>query len=213
MCSLTAVYLNQYIYQTAAAYCVCRFEWDEGTEGVFMFCKKRPFSFSSSLSHLLCILVLPSPFSPRLQPFSCPPITHRLKDHTMWSQHRPPLRLPPLASVSYLLRIRRVVITPWRSRLSQFFSIFSVFHNQCCCFSKYVGVGGIQMIFVFFVFLFLIQERRCVRAAFPHLGLTNHILWCPVLPLVPFRLSQPSSLLPSCPICLVCVHSVNHCRC
>jgi len=26
MCSLTAVYINQYIYQTAAAYCVCRFE-------------------------------------------------------------------------------------------------------------------------------------------------------------------------------------------
>lgn len=26
MFSLTAVYLNQYIYQTAAAYCVCRFE-------------------------------------------------------------------------------------------------------------------------------------------------------------------------------------------
>lgn len=32
--SPTAVYINQYIYQTAAAYCVCRFERAKDTEGV-----------------------------------------------------------------------------------------------------------------------------------------------------------------------------------
>lgn len=59
MCSLTAVYINQYIYQTAAAYCVCRFEWAEDTKGVSMLCKKGP---SSSF---------PSPlFPPALSPSS-----------------------------------------------------------------------------------------------------------------------------------------------
>lgn len=40
MCSLTAVYINQYIYQTAAAYCVCRFEWAKDTKDVSMLRKK-----------------------------------------------------------------------------------------------------------------------------------------------------------------------------
>lgn len=54
MCSLTAVYINQYIYQTAAAYCVCRFEWAKDTKGVSMLCKKKGhlllFSVNSFLS-------------------------------------------------------------------------------------------------------------------------------------------------------------------
>lgn len=58
MCSLTAVYINQYIYQTAAAYCVCRFERAKDTKGVSMLCKKGPSSsFTPSL-------VLPSSLSP-----------------------------------------------------------------------------------------------------------------------------------------------------
>lgn len=162
--------------------------------------KKGPFSFLSSLSHPLCILVGPSPFSPRQQPFAYPPITHRLKDHTEWSQRRPPLRLPPLASVSCLWRNRRVVTSPTISLHPFLFFVSSVFHNQCCCFFNMWGQEG----FWWFIclFLFLIWERRCVRATFPHLSLTKHISWRPVLPLAPFCLSQPSSPFPSCPICL-----------
>lgn len=49
MCSLTAVYINQYIYQTAAAYCVCRFDWTKDTRGASMLCQKGPFSSLPSL--------------------------------------------------------------------------------------------------------------------------------------------------------------------
>lgn len=59
MCSLTAVYINQYIYQTAAAYCVCRFEWAKDTNGVSMLCKKGP---SSSFPSLLFPCSLPLVF-------------------------------------------------------------------------------------------------------------------------------------------------------
>lgn len=84
MCSLTAVYINQYIYQTAAAYCVCRFEWTKDTRGASMLSTKGPFS---SLPNLLSpprlsLYFHSSLFSVVSQPFASPPITHRYKDQT-----------------------------------------------------------------------------------------------------------------------------------
>lgn len=90
MCSLTAVYINQYIYQTAAAYCVCRFEWTKDTRGVSMLCTKGPFSsFPNLLSPPRLSLYLHSSlFSLVSQPFASPPITHRYKDQTVRSRRR-----------------------------------------------------------------------------------------------------------------------------
>jgi len=94
MCSLTAVFINQYIYLTAAAYCVCRFEWAKDTKGVSMLCKKGPFRSSPSLFSpcslpLVCLYTfVPLSLLPPCQPFACPPITQRCKDHTVRSHRR-----------------------------------------------------------------------------------------------------------------------------
>lgn len=84
MCSLTAVYINQYIYQTAAAYCVCRFERAKMQRECLRSAKKGhpapfprplPLPLYPHLSLLFCAplsisLPLPPPFFALL----CPPL-------------------------------------------------------------------------------------------------------------------------------------------
>ena len=78
-------------------------------------------------------------------------------------------------------------------------SIFPLFCSrqpQCCCFLKCgVGWGSVFFRWLYLSFLFLIWERRRVRAAFPHLGLTKHTPWCP-LPLPVSHTPLLPSLLP-----------------
>lgn len=190
MCSLTAVYINQYIYQTAAAYCVCRFEWAKDTKGVSMLCKKGP---SSSFPFLVTPLVSPPHLSlslrsslscpPPRQPFACPPITHTDIKITQWDPTADtPLRLPPLASVSCLWRTSGVVIPlSFSLRPFSFSSVLST--ATVLLFFNMWGTGGFQWFYL--SFLFLIREGGYVRAAFPHLGLRKHTPWRPVPPLSP----------------------------
>lgn len=68
---------------------------------------------------------------------------------------------------------------------------------QCCCF-LICGVRGVSMILLVFFISKMGRGGGYVRAAFPHLGLTKHTPWRPVLPLSPSVSHTPPlpSLLP-----------------
>lgn len=154
MCSLTAVYINQYIYETAAAYCVCRFEWANDTKGVSMLCKKGPSSYFSSLffpsSPTLCFWTPPFPFSfPPPRQTLCLSSNHT-QVHTWHSEIPSPalLRLPPFASASCLWRTSGVVISLAFSPRP--FSFFSVPRRPALFFN--MGGRGVLMILIIFYF-------------------------------------------------------------
>lgn len=139
-----------------------------------------PPRYSPLLSPLRLSLYLRSALSSLLaNPFACPPITHRYKDHTVRShrRHHFDCHLSPPSPVcggpaewSF----------PCRSRCVHFPSLpFST--ATVLLFFNMWGTGGFQWFYL--SFLFLRWEGGYVRAAFPHLGLTKHTPCRPVPPL------------------------------
>ena len=219
MCSLTAVYINQYIYQTAAAYCVCRFEWAKDTKGVSMLCKKGP---SSSFPFLVTPLLSPPRLSlslrsslsclPPRQPFACPPITHTDIKITQWDPTADtPLRLPPLASVSCLWRTSGVVIPlSFSLRPFSFSSVLST--ATVLLFFNMWGTGGFQWFYL--SFLFLIREGGVCESCFSSFRPKKAHPMASRPPSLPPSVSHSPPLpRPPAPFVSVCVHCVNHCPC
>lgn len=151
MCSLTAVYINQYIYQTAAAYCVCRFEWTKDTRGVSMLCKKGPFSsFPTLLSPPRLSLYLRSSLFSRV-----PNPLLVLQSHTdiKITQWDPTADTTSTAtSCLHLLSVE----DQWSGHLpvvltSSIFLLFCSQWPQCCCF-LICGLGGFKYFICLFYF-------------------------------------------------------------
>lgn len=204
MCSLTAVYINQYIYQTAAAYCVCRFEWAKDTKGVSMLCKKGP---SSSFPSLLCPCSLPLVF---LHTFV--PLSSLLANPLLVLQSHTDIKITqwdPTADTT-LTATSRLHLLSVEDQWSGHFHIvlaastsllFRSWQPQCCCF-LICGVWGVSIILL----VFFISKMRgggvCEScfSSFRH-NKAHPMASCP--PLSPsVSRTPPLPSPPPCPVCL-----------